>query len=58
MAQAMTATEARKVFDDIIAGETDPEQVAKLELTREYLCNPAFRAALEEYTFRVNMARA
>ena len=40
--------EARRLFNARIAIEQNPERIAELEVLREYLCNPAFRAALEE----------
>jgi len=40
--------EARRLFDARIAAEPNPERIAELEVLREYLCNPAFRAELEE----------
>jgi hypothetical protein len=44
----MSATEARIEFDKMIAATTNPDQIAKLELVREFLCNPEFRKALED----------
>ena len=55
---------AREVFDKIAAdyrarGELD--QAAKIELAREYFCNPTFRKALEDHLWntaaRVNQHR-
>ncbi len=42
--------EMRKEFDLILAGLTDPDQIAKVELIREFFCNPEFRTALENET--------
>ena len=50
----MNKTEARAVFNKVIAGESNPDQVAKLELLREYFCNPEFKQALEDETWRRN----
>ena len=33
---------------------TDPDQIARLELVREYTTNPDFRKALEDYTWTLN----
>jgi hypothetical protein len=48
----MSATEARAEFDKIISKITDLDQIAKLELVREFLCNPEFRKALEDESAR------
>jgi len=45
----MTNQAAREVFNQVIANQTDADKIAKLELAREYLTNPAFRAALENH---------
>lgn len=42
----------KRAFNDAIAQETDPDKVARLEICREYMTNPAFRAKLEEFTFQ------
>ena len=38
---------ARALFDARIASETDPDTIARLELAREFLCNPEFKNALQ-----------
>lgn len=53
---SMSAAEARRVFDSAIAA-ADPGQVAKLELAREYFCNPSFRAALADHVYALNTAQ-
>ena len=47
----MTSNEARNIFNAAIASNTDADQIAKIELCREYFTNPEFRAALEAHTF-------
>jgi len=48
----MTNTEAREVFNQVIAQATDADTIARLELSREYFTNPEFRAKLEEFMFQ------
>lgn len=50
----MTASEARAIFNAAIATSTDADQIARMELCREYFTNPEFRANLEEFTFALN----
>jgi hypothetical protein len=50
--------EVRKVFDTVIADQSDPARVANLELCREYFTNPAFRKFLEDTTARINEVAA
>jgi hypothetical protein len=45
----MTNQAAREVFNHIISKQADADQVAKLELAREYFTNGAFRKALENH---------
>lgn len=45
----MTTTEARKIFDAAIAKTNNADAVAKIELVREFLTNPKFRARLEAH---------
>ena len=47
----MTDTEARKVFNQMIAESTDADQIAKLEVVREYFTNQDFRANLEQFSW-------
>lgn len=49
----MDTQKARAEFDKMISSATDPDKIAKLELMREFFCNPDFRKALED-----EMARA
>ena len=64
MATKTTATtreqtaQARQVFDNIIATETDLGKIALLELLREYYTNSEFRAALHDYVWMVNQGDA
>jgi hypothetical protein len=50
----MNNEQAREIFNQAIAQTHDAEQIAKLELCREYFTNPAFRKALEDYTATTN----
>lgn len=45
--------EIRKVFNDSIKGETDPDRIANVELLREYFCNPTFRKAMSDIVFEI-----
>ena len=50
----MNSTEARQIFDTQIAAEVDADRITKLELLREYYCNPEFRKAMENEVSRIN----
>jgi hypothetical protein len=50
----MTNTEAKEIFNAAIAGETNADRIAKVELLREYFTNPTFRAAMENEVARIN----
>ncbi len=50
----MTTTEAREVFNKVIAGLTDADSIAKVELAREYFTHPEFRVALSKEVARIN----
>ncbi len=50
----MTEAQAREVFDATLAGEKDQDRIAKVELMREFFCNPAFRSALQAEVARIN----
>lgn len=45
----MTNQAAREVFNQIIATLTDADQIAKIELSREYFTNPEFAKALADH---------
>lgn len=47
----MTTEEARQHFDYLLEQAKTAEQVAKLELAREYFTNPDFRASLQNKLF-------
>lgn len=51
MENATTDTQVREAFDGAVARAVDPEVRAKLELAREYFCDPAFRAKLDAFTW-------
>lgn len=53
----MTATEARAIFDSAIASTTDADAIARLELAREYFCNPDFRCQLAEFLYQTSTRR-
>ena len=44
----MTTQEAREVFDLAAKNAADADQVARIELLREYFTNADFRASLEQ----------
>jgi hypothetical protein len=50
----MQTTEARAIFDAVIATTTSPDERAKRELLREWFTNPDFRAALAVEVARLN----
>ncbi len=52
----MTNTEAAAKFNEAIAQMTDPDQIAKAEVAREYFTNPAFKKAVEEYSWNIAQA--
>lgn len=45
----MTNQEAREVFNQVIATQTNADKIADLEICREYFTNPTFRKALENH---------
>lgn len=47
----MNADKAREIFNEAIKNSTDETHTAKLELLREYACNPEFRADLKKYIY-------
>jgi hypothetical protein len=53
----MVNEQAREVFNQAIAKTHDADQVAKLELAREYFTNPEFRKDLEQITWELNNGR-
>jgi len=48
----------REIFNQAIANAETPEQVAKLELVREYFTNAAFREWLQETTYTTGQERS
>lgn len=48
-------TELHEIFNQVIENAETPEQVAKLELAREYFTNDAFREWLQETTFNARI---
>lgn len=50
----METNEVREIFNKVIAGQTDPDRVANLEIVREYFTNPDFKRALEDFVWQVN----
>jgi hypothetical protein len=44
----MNNTEARAIINAAINTSTNPDQIARLELAREYFTNPAFAQALAD----------
>jgi hypothetical protein len=53
----MTNEQARAVFNQAIAAANDADQIAKLELAREYFTNSDFRKGLEQHVWEINSAR-
>ena len=57
----MTQTEIRNGFNQMIAAAADKGDagaVARIELAREYFCNSTFKAALQDFVWKVNQAEA
>jgi hypothetical protein len=50
----MTNTEAREIFNQAILTSKDADQIARIEIVREYLCNPNFRKAIEDHVWQIN----
>lgn len=50
----MTNTEAREIFNTAAASAKTTDQVAKIELAREFFTNPEFRKALEQHVWEIN----
>jgi hypothetical protein len=48
------SAKVRKIIDAAIEQTADAGQIARLEVAREYFCNPEFRAALEEHVWQIN----
>ena len=46
--------EARRVFAERFASERNADRRTDLEIAREYLTNPAFRAAMQDVVRAVN----
>lgn len=53
----MTTEQVRATFQAAIDATNDPEEIAKLELAREYFTNPDFRKAMEEKLFNDAMSK-
>ena len=49
----MTPEQMRAVFDQTLVGEADEDRIAKVQLLREYFCNPDFRAGLTQEVDRL-----
>lgn len=47
----------REMFNQVIATQTDPDKIAKLELCREYFCNPEFKAWLQDFVWAANQEK-
>jgi hypothetical protein len=48
----MNTSEVRAIFNQVIATESNPDKVARLEIVREYFTNPDFRRKMEDYTWQ------
>ena len=53
----MTSQEARAHFDAAIARTDNKDQIANIEIAREYFTNPTFRANLEQFIWDINNAK-
>lgn len=53
----MTNEQAKEIFNAAIAKMTDPDQIARAEVAREYFTNQAFRKALQDRVWEINKAR-
>jgi hypothetical protein len=50
----MTTTQAREVFNTAIKSAKNAEQVARIELAREFFTNADFRKNLSDYVWNLN----
>lgn len=50
-ATAFTDEQAKQVIDAVIAAATNPDEIAKLELFREFAFNTEFRNAFAKQSF-------
>lgn len=54
----MKDTEARAAFDGAIAVAkaegADADRIARMEVIREFFCNPTFRVALADHVAQIN----
>lgn len=50
----MTNEQAKAIFNKAIGTAKDADQVARLEVAREYFTNPDFRKKLEDYVWELN----
>lgn len=53
----MTTNQARAIFNKAIASTTDADQIAKIELAREFFTNEAFRKAMSQKVWEINQGR-
>lgn len=53
----MTNEAAREIFNQAIANTTEADQIARIELCREYFTNPKFRKFVEDATWEINRGR-
>lgn len=54
----MTQNDIRNGFNEAIAQLDDLDQIAKLELCREYFTNDEFRATLEDHVWQLSQKEA
>jgi hypothetical protein len=47
----MTNEQARDIFNQAIASTTNADQIARLEVVREFLTNPEFRKNLSDFVW-------
>jgi hypothetical protein len=50
----MTTEQAKEIFNNAIKNSKNADQIANIEICREYFTNPEFKKFLEDITFTVN----
>ncbi len=51
-ATAKPGHDVRAVFNSVLARTSDPDQRARIELLREYYCNPELREWLHDFSWQ------
>ena len=50
----MTTEQAKAIFNKAIESAKDADQIARIEICREYFTNPEFKKGLENYVWNLN----